>query len=149
MTEAMAAAPDGTLWLACAGEPGAGTQRKWVSRSTDGGTTWTAQSDCLTGVVDRVPCVVPGSGYLGSLTALSSEKAFMVGDRSPPYETDDGARTWTSVATPAAAPNGTSDVVFVDPDHGWIIDDTYADGGSLSRTVDGGTTWTTAWPAPT
>ena len=46
MSEAMTAAPDGTLWLACAGEPGSGNQQKWVSRLTDAGSTWTVPSAC-------------------------------------------------------------------------------------------------------
>ena len=91
-------APDGTLWSACANEPGGGSQLKDFARSTDGGVTWVPEAHCdvdANGSPLEGPHCSPGDtngGYLNDLAGVSSTTAFMDGDRNDLEVTHDGGR---------------------------------------------------------
>jgi len=118
--------PDGTLWLLCAFEPGAGNQQKQLYRSTDSGRTWHSEPPPET------------SGYASNLVSIDATTAWRFGGRAPIYRTTDGGQTWqvslTSVfntgtggpAAFAAWDANTAVAVFLD---------------AVYRTSDGGRSW--------
>ena len=55
----------------------------------------------------------------------------------------DGGHTWTATSVHDEAGYGVTNIWFVDPRHGWVVD-----GDGLYRTVDGGTTWQLTSAAP-
>ena len=148
----LSAAPDGTLWSACADEPGAGFQSKVVARSFDGGRTWITETeaDCLQPPSPQVPpaCRTLDSGYLGGVDAVSATRAFMVGDRLPLLVTNDGGETWTATA-PGGSGGGSAHVIFFDADHGLVLgDDPNNDEiPTLWTTSDGGQHWSSVMPS--
>ena len=127
-------APDGTVWLACAGEPSTGFQGKALYRSTDAGTTWIAVEDCL-----PMPagCPWPGgmSGYLVALASPSATSVWMGLARGGLVGTLDGGHTWLQPPV-GGGDLGVSHIEFTDPQHGWAIVER-----GLWRTTDGGRTW--------
>jgi photosystem II stability/assembly factor-like uncharacterized protein len=127
-------APDGTLWLACAGEPSAGSQLKALYRSSDAGATWTAVEDCL-----PMPgrCSWPGGafGYLVALASPSATSVWMGLARGTMVGTLDGGHTWLEPPV-GGGDLGVSDIEFTDSQHGWAIVER-----GLWRTSDGGRTW--------
>lgn len=125
----MAARSDGTVWVVCGGEPGAGQQRKQIMMSADGGAHWTALAD------------PPSSGYVGQLALSSAATAWLATTRGPLYETHDGGRTWSATAgvvgdQVGGAGSGAIDVSFSDANHGWA-----ATSDQIFRTTDGGQHW--------
>lgn len=143
-TSELAVAPDGSVWLACADEPAAGTQPKSLTRSLDGGQTWAAiwPACVLSGA--RCEEAMPLGGYLDGLVALSSQTAFYVGDRSSLTATHNGGASWRAVPGFSGQSSGTSQVTFFDARDGWAIDGGLGGYSALWRTRDGGTTWTRA-----
>jgi photosystem II stability/assembly factor-like uncharacterized protein len=131
----VAAAPNGTLWLACAGEPSAGAQLKSLYRSDDAGRSWTAVADCLQ---TRGPCMWAGgaSGYLAAVAAASTDSVWLGLARGAIVGTLDGGGTWLQPAV-GGGDLGARQIVFADTQHGWAIIER-----NLWRAVDGGRTWT-------
>lgn len=81
-----AAGPDGAVWLACGGLPGAGSQAVALHRSSDAGR-------------DFGPAVtpgLPGVDYLASLRVIDRDTAIAGSDRGEPAITRDGGRHWRS-----------------------------------------------------
>jgi photosystem II stability/assembly factor-like uncharacterized protein len=148
MSAVMSAAPDGTLFAVCAGEPGAGQQGKTVARSTDGGRTWTTQVSCGIGA-----CAPLTDGYLGSIDAVSASTVFIVGGRSPLLVSRDGGKRWQIVtAVTAGGDAGTYDVTFFNHADGVVsgIDNVlgrYSEQPAIWRTRDGGRHWMVVHPA--
>jgi len=153
LTNFISQAPDGTIWLACASEPGAGNQAKELARSFDGGVTWTAVH-CLanTNPASFPSCYFSNTmngGYLGDLAATSSLTAFVDGGRNDVLVTRDGGRTW-SQTTPVIGDmdSGTTGLFFANAEAGWVISGaTGTTDEGLWRTTDGGDTWSPAWTA--
>jgi len=131
----LAGAPEGTMWLACAGEPSAGAQLKALYRSDDTGRSWTVVADCL-----RTPgqCEWPGGafGYLATLASASPDSVWMGLARGAMVGTLDSGRTWLEPPV-GGGDLGATQIVFADVKHGWAIVER-----NLWRTVDGGLTWT-------
>ncbi len=134
-------APDGAEWLACASEPGAGSQIKSLAVSSDGGAIWKASSE---------PCIpsrhcrntMPIGGYLDALVALSSRIAFYGGYRSSLAGTVDGGRTWHLWQRVGGQDTGTTQVTFVNPRDGWALaEDSYYTSSTVWHTVNGGRSW--------
>jgi photosystem II stability/assembly factor-like uncharacterized protein len=149
--EALSQAFDHTLWLSCAGQPSAGSQLKSVVRSSDGGKTWVQGSTCPPLVTSTTypPCTEAnglGIGYLGSMAALSGATAFIDGDRSPVTVTHDGGKTWALTNPLIGDVNGSAGLFFANEQDGWVISETYGNGGPLWRTTDGGQHWNQVWP---
>ena len=149
--EALDQAFDHTLWLVCAGQPGAGSQLKSVMRSLDSGKTWVQGSICPPLVTSTTypPCTEAnglGIGYLGGMAAASSATAFIDGDRSPVTVTHDGGKTWALTNPLIGEINGSAGLFFANQRDGWVISETYGNGGPLWRTTDGGEHWSQVWP---
>jgi photosystem II stability/assembly factor-like uncharacterized protein len=147
LAAALAAAPGGTLFAVCAGQPGAGQQGKTVARSADGGRTWTRPVSCGIGAC---PSQL-GSGYLGAIDATGPRTVYLVGDRSPLLASTDGGRRWHIVTgVTAGSDAGTTQVTFVKPSDGLVvgIDDArpYLEQPVIWRTSDGGARWTAVRP---
>jgi photosystem II stability/assembly factor-like uncharacterized protein len=146
-------APDGSIWLGCASEPGAGNQAKQLVRSFDGGVTWRAvQCSAATNMGSLPGCYFSNamdSGYLGDLVAASSTTAFADGGRNDVLVTRDGGTTW-SETNPVIGDmdSGTGGLFFANADDGWVISGATGTGNEgLWKTTDGGNTWTPAWTA--
>lgn len=143
---------DGSLWLACAGQPSAGSQLKSVARSFDGGKTWVEGSTCPPLVTSTTypPCAESnglGFGYLSDISALSGTTALIDGGRSPVEITQDGGTTWKLTNPPIGGDaNGSAGLFFANERDGWVISQTYGAGGPLWRTTDGGEQWSQVWP---
>jgi hypothetical protein len=148
---ALAAAPNGTLVDACAGEPGAGNQIKETLRSTNEGRTWQVQSTCHFSAADGLRCT-PGSqfsGYLGAIDAPSKNTVYLVGDRSSLMVSHNGGTTWKAVPPGLGGDaGGTSQVLFFSPTIGVVLGDNERDNElpTLWSTSDGGRHWTAREP---
>jgi photosystem II stability/assembly factor-like uncharacterized protein len=149
-TASLAVIASQDLWLACAGEPGAGNQGKGVFRSTDGGMHW--QTFALT-EIGPSPIVgqISSGGYLANLAATSDTNAWMLLNRGTVTMTTDGGATWRDAPGLPPAESFFSDAQFLDGLHGWIPINGIGDRSGLYRTSDGGLTWlrsTFALPSP-
>ncbi len=147
-------APDGVLWLACAGEPGAGQEVKNFARSLDGGKTW-LQGPCAIppGATTLPECFISpspiSSGYLGDIAATSATTAFIDGGRNVVQVTHDGGVSWelTSANIGDDGDLGTGGLFFANREDGWFIEGQgNTTGSELWRTTDGGDTWAHVWP---
>lgn len=147
---ALAVAPTGKIFVACAGEPGAGSQDKTLASSPNG-STWTVRTPCTHG---STSCPPLGLGYLGQIAATSNGTVFLVGPRSSLLVTRNAGRTWRTVKPMIGDEGGgTSSVVFSGK-RGIVVGYDQADGElpAIWHTADGGTRWhvvhpvtTTAW----
>jgi hypothetical protein len=120
----MSRAPDGSLWVVCAAQPGAGQQAKQLVTSADGGRTW------------QVRGALESAGYGTRVIPFSAVDAWRTGPRADVYRTTDGLR-WTRVATTGDAAGGSeSHFTAFDPDTAVYFQD-----DSVYATRDGGHTW--------
>jgi hypothetical protein len=134
-----------TLAAVCADEPSAGFQAKTTAISPDGGATWTRHIGCLF----RPGCKNPlYDGYLGGIDAVSQDRIYLVGDRSPLLVTTDSGVRWHAEPLIGDTSGGTGNVVFFGRDHGLLT----GQGGATDEQVDifqtsnGGKTWTKIVP---
>jgi len=140
----------GTSWECAVGSDGVILTRQdetqWVAHQPDGAlarTVFLGVCATLTWPTDTsggrlVTWVVGEDGAV----LRSSSATTGIGNR-PDMDEDGGGAGWVQQDQVAAVlgPDATvtlTDVVFADPDHGWII----GDRGTLLATVDGGRTWT-------
>lgn len=133
----MAAAPgSGELFAVCAAQPAAGSQPKSVIVSADGGVTWSSVGPCTTAILrgecTNSPLIL---GYLGTLVSTAPTVLHLTGHRSPIYTTTDGGETWRR----AGGTPGSTDLTFFNEEDGVVLSETFA--RTLSRTDDGGATW--------
>ena len=138
MSAVLSVSPNGTLMAVCASEPSAGEQIKSVLDSTNGGRTWVLKTDSNINF-----------GYLGTVDLVSTQEAFLVGDRSPLLVTHDGGTHWQAVRNVAAGGGGDSSFVeFFDASHGLVFgnDDNNNEKLTLWRTADGGKHWSAKVP---
>jgi len=150
--ERLSEASDGSLWLACASEPGAGNQVKTYARSLDGGRTW-LQGPCpLVATSSNWPSCLTANGftggYLGDIAAVSATTALIDGGRNIVQITNDGGKTWGPVESQFGGDaNGSAGLFFANERDGWAIWETYGAGGPLWHTTDGGEQWSQVWPS--
>ena len=138
MSAVLSASPNGTLMAVCASQPSAGEQIKSVLDSADGGRTWVLKTDSNINF-----------GYLGAIDLVSSQEAFLVGDRSPLLVTHDGGAHWQPErSVTAGGGGGTSIVEFFNPVHGLVLgnDDNNNEKLTLWSTADGGNHWSAKVP---
>jgi photosystem II stability/assembly factor-like uncharacterized protein len=153
LTDAISAAPDGTLVAVCANQPSAGSQPKSTVRSTDGGYTWTTMTSCPggTGVVTFSCATAPPlvAGYLGEIDAVTADTVYLVGGRSSLLVTHNGGATWAVVETTIGdTSDGTQNVIFFNPSDGVVLgeDGQNDDVVTIWSTSDGGATWQAVVP---
>ena len=119
--------PSGSLWLVCAGAPGAGFQDKQLWRSYDAGRSWLG------------PYQLSAVGYADTLDVVSSTTAWAYGPRAPIFHSTNGGRSWKMMLVgrfnnATGGPRGFGAIGVGDA---WIV----AYPTELLRTVDGGKTW--------
>ena len=96
--------------------------------SDDGGVTWRTTSGAITGPATSIAAGAGGFAYAVGPTAISL--------------TSDGGDTWRSAGIPT--PRAITVAAFADPVTGYVQDD----GGTLRRTLNGGTSWQILDPGP-
>jgi photosystem II stability/assembly factor-like uncharacterized protein len=127
-------------WVICVSEPGAGSQRKWLYESDDGGRTWHRRS-------------ASSGGYLAGLTFRGSARGWLWEHRGSFLRTDDGGRTWSALAIGEPEQVEAESASFYKGDGGLAL---MHDGRKglvlrLVRTADGGRSWqeVRSWPVRT
>lgn len=121
-------------WIACASEPGAGSQIKEIWRSRDGGRTWHRRGE------------PPRSGYLDGIFFLRGGHGWLWAPRYVVSKTRDGAKTWRGLRFFEADADFVESMWFVNENRGYA---TYwyqeskreTRAYELVTTRDGGRTW--------
>jgi photosystem II stability/assembly factor-like uncharacterized protein len=110
-----------------------------LARSTDGGLTWTSITSGSTNTTNAID-------------AVDALVAFSANDGGEIARTTDGGGHWVRTTVGGFDANGEIlDVDFVDPTTGWAVGSNDHFGGSdgrISRSDDGGLTWTLQLSAP-
>lgn len=139
-----APAPD-TAFLLCAGMESVGMQQKSIYTTTDGGQSWT--------LVDAAPMGgssvrgLSGAGYARSIAFSTPSDGWLLfgGACSCVFDTTNGGREWSGVATPFTNAERATGIAFPAPGQMLVSAGNYfAD--TLWATLDGGGTWTARWP---
>lgn len=136
-----------TVWTFAYDGSGAGTFPKIVSRTTDGGATWTATN--VTG---------PGSNTLiADISALDANTAWIVtadngnAGTNPNriWKTTNGGTNWAQQTSGYSASSFANHIYFWDANNGWTSGDPVSGKFEMYKTSNGGTTWTAVASAPT
>ena len=93
-------------WLLVGIQPSAGSENKYLYKTTDGGSNWSlvAQAQFSSGQAMATSGVMPATGYVTQLQFISPQQGFMSLMRSGMYATDDGGSTWNLMSeTPMSA----------------------------------------------
>ncbi len=130
-----------TVWTFAYDGSGAGTYPKIVSKTTNGGTTWTTAN--ITG---------PGvNALISDLHAVDGNTAWVVTAPSSAgtnanriWKTTDGGATWTQQTSGYTSASFANHIYFWDANNGWTSGDPKPVGGSFEmyKTSNGGATWT-------
>ena len=100
-----------------------------ISRTTDGGRTWTAQT---------LPRTTAVQDTLQSVHAVSGLVAFAVGNQGAIYATRDGGAAWARQTSPTRS--NLYGVFFLNENLGWAVGGT-SESAVILQTTDGGATW--------
>jgi photosystem II stability/assembly factor-like uncharacterized protein len=122
----LAAAPDGSLWVVCAVEPGAGSMLKDLVVSTDSGKTWVKRGE------------LEASGYGNKVFPFSATTAWRTGGRADVLRTTDGTH-WTDLTNLES--EGAQAFAALDATSAVYVSE-LEDGPPVFATHDGGATWT-------
>ncbi|CAG4917743.1 hypothetical protein [Acidithrix sp. C25] len=93
-------------WLLVGIQPSAGSENKYLYKTTDGGSSWSlaAQSKFSSSQTLVTSGVMPATGYVTQLQFISPQLGFMALARSGMYATDNGGLTWNLMSkTPMSA----------------------------------------------
>jgi photosystem II stability/assembly factor-like uncharacterized protein len=118
---------DGFLVVRMSGE----ANQTAVYTTNDAGNTWTL-----------TPTLIPNAG---SSEFLSAEEAIIYNGEQF-YVTRDAAQTWSTVSPNVVFGDSFSSMDFVNPSTGWVITLDPSNHRSLTRTNDGGATWSPVVP---
>lgn len=94
LSASLAVAPSGQLFVACAGQPSAGSQDKTLVSTVNGGRSWITHAACSR---LRQSCLPLDTGYLGQIAANSAGEVFLTGPRSSLLASPDSGRSWQLV----------------------------------------------------
>ena len=129
-----------SLWIVCGNDGAAGTMRKQLWRSDDGGASW------------RGPKELEYLGYTNHIVAAGKEAAWRFGARAGLFHTTDGGESWHRAISSiygegGGAPNG---FAVAGPDNAWILDPggPWSGAFTLTMTRDAGQTWRTVTLVP-
>ncbi len=140
---ALAVAPGGKIFVACAGEPTAGFQSKTIVTSANGGRSWNSRASC-----DSTSCGPLLDGYLNQIAAVSDHTVFLTGIRSPlMISHHDGARWHIYRPEIGDAGGGAYQVSFFGS-RGIVIGSDPANNEipAIWHSTDGGATWQVIHP---
>lgn len=145
LSAALAVAPDGTIFVACAGQPSAGARAKSLACSSDGGRTWSAHRPCRTGA--GAGCPPLSVGYLGQIAAPAGARSSLLVTRDGgrawhlvrPLLGDDGGGTGTVAFFRRAGRAGRDGLVFG-------YDGRHNERPAIWHTADGGVHWRVVYP---
>lgn len=101
-------------------------RRPLMSRTSDGGMTWSSVGD-----------LPSGASALSAVDFVDESRGWAVGDDGTVLTTSNGGITWSAQRSGIAS--NLSAVSFVDSYRGWAV----GDDGIILATKDGGATWTT------
>jgi hypothetical protein len=144
VSAALAVAPGGKIFVACAEQPTAGWQVKSLASSRHG-RAWVVRTPCSHGTINCPPLSL---GYLSQIAATSNRTVFLVGPRSSLLVTHNAGRTWHTVKPMIGDDGGgTSSVVFFGR-RGIVVGDDGADNElpAIWHTSDGGASWHVVHP---
>lgn len=137
-----------TVWVSAYDGSGGGAYPKDITKTVDGGATWTAMNISA----------IPGTALISDIAGVSADVAFVVtapsgsgASNNGIWKTTDGGATWTKYT--GAFTNGTSfanHVYFWDANNGFAGGDPANGKFEMYKTTDGGATWSliTTAPAP-
>ncbi|MGA9212077.1 T9SS type A sorting domain-containing protein [Kaistella sp.] len=128
-----------TVWASAYDGAGGGTYPKIVTRTTNGGSTWTATN--ITG---------PGSNALVSdIAAIDGNTAWVVtapfntgSNANRMWKTTNGGTSWSQQTIGYTAGSFANHVYFWDANNGWSSGDPLNGKFEMFKTSNGGTTWT-------
>src|SRR5690606_19524306 len=128
-----------TVWTFAYDGSGAGTYPKVVSRTTDGGATWTATT-----------VAGPGSNALISdISALDANTAWIITaphtagtNANRIWKTTNGGANWTQQTSGYTSGSFGNQIYFWDANEGWTAGDPIGGFFEMYKTTNGGTTWT-------
>ena len=131
-----------TVWTFAYDGSGGGTYPKIVSRTLNGGTTWTATN--VAGL--------PANALISDIAAIDGNTAWIVTAPSANpvtangiWKTVNGGTTWTrqnATGQYTSAASFANHVHFWDANNGWTSGDPVAGKFEMFKTSNGGTTWT-------
>lgn len=131
-----------TAWTFAYDGSGAGTYPKVVSKTLNGGTSWSA----------RPVSGLASNALISDITAIDGNTAWIATAPSSSgvtangiWKTTDGGATWTKQANaynPANAASFANHVHFWDANNGWTSGDPVNGKFEMYKTSNGGTTWT-------
>ncbi len=122
--------PTGSIWLLCAGEPGAGQQPKQLWRSFDNAKTWLG------------PYQLSWAGYADTVYPVSSTVAWNYGSRAPVLRSTDGGHSWKALLESVFndAEGGPAAFSAIGTQDAWAIPSDQVPTEVL-RTTNGGRSW--------
>ncbi len=136
-----------TVWITAYDGSGGGTYPKIVSKTTNGGTTWTATTVSGPG----------GNALVSDIHAIDANTAFIVtaphtagANANRIWKTTNGGTSWTQQTSAYGTNSFANHIYFWDANNGWTSGDPIADGKfEMYKTTNGGTTWTAVAGRPT
>lgn len=83
-------------WLLVGVQPSAGSENKYLYKTTDGGSRWSvvAQARFSASQVNIINGILPPTGYVTQLQFISPTQGYMALARAGIYATDDAGSTW-------------------------------------------------------
>ncbi len=124
------------VWVVCAGPAPSQSQPKELFRSADDGKNWALVATSSPSPVPSIG-VLPTSGIVTLLTAVSPARLLIAFDQGNPIASTNGGKTWKSQGLPASGE--VKQLSFTDSQRGWAV--VYPN-NALYRTADGGAQWT-------
>ena len=128
-----------TVWTFAYDGSGGGTYPQIVSRTTNGGTTWTTAN--ITG--PGTNALISDLAAVNSTTAWVITAPFAAGPLANKiYKTTDGGTSWASQTVGFTAPSFGNQIYFWDANEGWACGDPLGGSYEMYKTMNGGATWT-------
>ncbi|WP_379967884.1 T9SS type A sorting domain-containing protein [Epilithonimonas sp. UC225_85] len=138
-----------TVWVNAYDGSGGGTYPKAFSKTTNGGTTWTATT---------IPTsTIPAPALVSDIAAIDGTTAWLATaftgtgsatNTNAVYKTTNGGTSWTRLTTGYTTASFPNVVYFWDANEGFTAGDPVGATFQILRTTNGGTTWTAVAGAP-